>query len=181
MVDYIREVAVRNEHEKIVWDTAPLGQTLGLLRTPRMLGEHLRTAPRIYSRLKLGGESKKSVLDIIKGWEELSARDMDFLRDEVEFVIVTIPEALAVEQLGDVFDEFDRYGLRIERLVINNVIEDTSSEFLLTKARQQREYIEILHRSCPNVRIVELPMFPREIVGVETLPVYIAKSACLSH
>ena len=169
MVDYIREVVVRNEHEKIVWDTAPLGQTLGLLRMPGMLGEHLRTAPRIYSRLKLGGESKKSLLDIIKGWEELSARDMDFLRDEVEFVIVTIPEALAVEQLGDVFGEFDRYGLRIERLVINNIIKDTSSEFLLTKARQQRKYIEILHRSYPNMRIVELPMFPQEIVGVEKL------------
>ena len=169
MVDYIREVAGRNEYERVIWDTAPLGQTLGLLRMPAMLGKHLKTAPRIYSKLKLGGESKKSVLDIIRGWEELSARDIDFLRDEVEFVIVTIPEALAVEQLDDIFEEFDKHQLKIERLVINNVIKDTSSEFLVTKARQQREYIEILHDRYPKLKLVELPMFPHEIKGMDKL------------
>jgi len=169
MVDYIRELTGRKEYEKVVWDTAPLGQTLGLLRMPAMLRRHLKTAPRIYSRLKLGGESKKSVLEIIKRWEGLSARDMDFLRDEVEFVIVTIPEALAIQQLSDIFDEFHRHELKIERLIINNVIKDTSSEFLLTKARQQRKYIEILHDEYPNVTMIELPMFPHEIKGVDKL------------
>ena len=138
---------------------------------PAMLGKHLKTAPRIYSKLKLGGESKKSVLDIIKGWEELSAKDMDFLSDEVEFVLVTIPEALAVEQLDDIFSEFAKHGLRIERLVINNVIRDTSSGFLLTKAKQQGGYIRILRDSYPDVKIVELPMFPHEIKGMDKLRV----------
>ena len=73
MVDSIREVTRGNKNEKVSWDTAPLGQTLGLLGMPAMLGEHLRTAPRIYSKLKVGRKSKKPVLDIIKGWEELSA------------------------------------------------------------------------------------------------------------
>ncbi len=40
---------------------------------------------------------------------------------------------------------------------------------MATKANEGLEDAEILHRSCPNVRIVELPMFPREIVGVEKL------------
>lgn len=169
MVDYIREMTNGNKYGKVVWDTAPLGQTLGLLGMPAMLGKHLRAAPRIYSKLKLGLKSKKSVLDIIKGWADLSATDMDFLRHEVEFVLVTIPEALAVEQLDGIFEEFGRHGLNIERLIINNVIKDTSSEFLLTKAEQQRGYIEILHDSYPNVEMVELPMFPREIKGVDRL------------
>src|SRR4030042_5456384 len=94
---YIRGLTVANEYDKVIWDTAPLGQTLGLLTMPAMLGKHLRMAPRVYSRLKLGDKSKRSVLDIIKGWEELSAVDMDFLKQGVEFVLVTIPEALAVE------------------------------------------------------------------------------------
>jgi arsenite-transporting ATPase len=169
MVDYIREVVGGNEYQRVVWDTAPLGQTLGLLRMPAMLGKHLKTAPRIYSKLKLGGESKKSVLDIIRGWEELSARDIDFLRDEVEFVIVTIPEALAVEQLDDIFDEFDKHQLEIERLVINNVIKDISSEFLATKAKQQREYVEVLYDRYPKLKMIELPMFPYEIKGMDKL------------
>jgi arsenite-transporting ATPase len=169
MVDYIRELTVGNAYDKVVWDTAPLGQTLGLLTVPAMLGKHLKMAPRIYSRLKLGGESRRSVLDIIKGWEELSVEDVDFLRHEVEFVIVTIPEALAIEQLDDIFEQFSKHELKIERLIINNVIKDTSSEFLLTKARQQRAYIEALHGSYTDLRMIELPMFPREIKGMDRL------------
>ena len=169
MVDYIRELTLRKEYQKVVWDTAPLGQTLGLLDTPSMLAKHLRTAPRIYTRLKLGGESNRSVLDIIKGWEELSARDTDFLRNEVGFVIVTIPEALAVEQLDEIFSEFVRHQLKIECLVINNVIEDVSSDFLLAKSRQQNVYISTLYDRYHDLRIVKLPMFPYEVKGMEKI------------
>jgi arsenite-transporting ATPase len=169
MVDYIREMAVSKTYQKIIWDTAPLGQTLGLLKTPAMLGKHLKTAPRIYSRLKVAKDSRRPVLDVIKGWEVLSAKDMDFLRSEVGFIVVTIAEALAIEQLDSIFDEFKEHGLRIQRLVINNVINDTSSEFLLAKASQQRGYIDILHNRYPDIDKVELPMLPYEVKGVNRL------------
>ena len=134
-----------------------------------MLGKHLKTAPRIYSKLKTGKDSRKPVLDVIKGWEALSAKDMDFLRNEVGFVVVTIAEALAIEQLDDIFTEFNGHGLRIQRLVINNVIKDTSSEFLLAKASQQKWYIDILHDKYPDIEKVELPMLPHEIKGVDRI------------
>ena len=169
MVDYIRELHKEKQFSKIIWDTAPLGQTLGLLQMPAMLGRHLKTAPRIYSRLKLGKESKKPILDIIRDWGKLSGEDLYFLRHAVRFVMVTIPEALAVKQLDKVFAEFDKYELKIERLIINNVIKDEDSEFLLTKAEQQREYIKILHDRYTDMKIVEIPMFPQEIKGMEKL------------
>ncbi len=169
MVDHIREMAANNTYQKIIWDTAPLGQTLGLLKMPAMLGKHLKMAPRIYSRLKAGKDSRRPVLDVLKGWEMLSAKDMDFLKAEVGFIIVTIPEALAVEQLDGIFDEFNQYELKIERLVINNVITDTGSEFLRAKALQQRGYIDTLHRKYPILEMIELPMFPHEIKGMAKL------------
>lgn len=169
MVDYIRELHKENQYSKVIWDTAPLGQTLGLLQMPAMLGRHLKTAPRIYSRLKLGRASKKSVLDIIRDWEKLSNEDLYFLRHMVRFIMVTIPEALAVKQLDKVFAEFDKYELKIERLIINNVVRDGDSQFLLTKAEQQREYIKILHDKYSDMKIVEIPMFPQEIKGMERL------------
>ena len=169
MVDYIRELHEENQYRNIIWDTAPLGQTLGLLQMPTMLGQHLKTAPRIYSRLKLGKESKKPILDIISDWEKLSDDDMSFIRHTVRFAMVTIPEALAVRQLDTVFQEFANYELRIEQLIINNVIKDEGSEFLLTKAEQQREYIKILHDRYADMKIVEIPMFSREIKGMGRL------------
>ena len=113
MVDYIREMTCKDLYENIVWDTAPLGQTLTLLQTPTLLGNHLRMAPRIYSKLKLGRRSREPVLDILKRWERLSAENMDFLRNEVNFTMVTIPEALSVEQLEGIFCELNKYGLKV--------------------------------------------------------------------
>jgi arsenite-transporting ATPase len=169
MVDYIRELSRRGRYDTIVWDTAPLGQTLTLLQTPALLGNHLRMAPRIYSKLKLGRRSREPVLDILKRWEELSAENMDFLRNEVNFTMVTIPEALAVEQLEGIFHELNKYGLKVKQLIINNVVKAQESDFLLTKARQQQEYLEHIYDKYSDLKIVELPMFPYELKGLERL------------
>jgi len=169
MVDYIKEMVRGEKYRNIVWDTAPLGQTLGLLQTPAMLSHHLKPAPRIYSRLKLGADTRRSVLDIIRGWDKLSHEDIDFLRGEVSFVLVTIPEALAVEQLDGIFGELHQLDVKIERLVINNVVKDTSSPFLRTKADQQQKYIELIRRKYQQIDIVELPLLPHEIKGLDAL------------
>jgi arsenite-transporting ATPase len=169
MVDYIREIVEKKEFDTVVWDTAPLGQTLGLLGTPSMLRRHLKNAPRIYSRLKLGNASKKPILDILRDWEKLSATDISFLKEQVGFSVVTIPEALAFEQLDEIFGEFGNYGLRISRILINNVVNDTGSKFTLEKAAQQRKYIELIRNRFSRLDIIEIPMFSHEIRGLEPL------------
>ncbi len=169
MVDYIRELSRRGGYDTIVWDTAPLGQTLALLQTPALLGKHLRMAPRIYSKLKFGQRSREPILDILKRWEKLSAENMDFLSNEVRFTMVTIPEALAVEQLEGIFRVLDRYGLKVEQLIINNVVQAEDSDFLQTKASQQKHYLEVIYGRYSDLRIVELPMFPYELKGLDRL------------
>jgi arsenite-transporting ATPase len=170
IIDHIRNLSETGDYHQIVWDTAPLGQTLGLLQTPAMLLEHLKPAPRIYSRLKLGRETRKSVMDIIKGWEALSAADIEFLRNDVGFVVVTIAEALAVEQLDGLFADFERFGLAIERLVVNNVVTAPGdSEFLRSKAEQQQGYLDRLYAKFAGTPIVQVPLFPHEIKGLDRL------------
>jgi arsenite-transporting ATPase len=169
MVDYIRELTRQGIYKNIVWDTAPLGQTLTLLQTPALLGNHLRMAPRIYSRLKLGRRSREPVLDILKRWEELSAENMDFLRNEVNFTMVIIPEALAVEQLEGIFREMDRYGLKVKNMIINNVVKARNSDFLKIRAVQQQAYLEHIYEKYSHLKIVELPMFPQEVKGLQKL------------
>ncbi len=169
MVDYIRETAHSVRYDNIIWDTAPLGQTLSLLATPALLGRHLKMAPRIYSKLRPGRGSREPVLDILKRWEALSAANMDFLHDEVDFTMVTIPEALAVAQLEGAFREMDRYGLKAERIIINNVVKSDDSEFLRLKAVQQRPYLTQIREKYAHLKLIELPMFPQEVKGVARL------------
>jgi arsenite-transporting ATPase len=169
MVDYIRELSQKDTYEAIIWDTAPLGQTLALIQTPPMLARHLKLAPRIYSKLKLGKRSREPILDIISRWEKLSLENIRFLQDRVEFIMVTIPEALAVAQLEHVFRELDKYGLKVKQLVINNVIRARDSEFLVLKARQQERYLEAIYGRYSGLPIVEIPMFPYEVKGLSRL------------
>ena len=170
MVDYIKELSRSGEYRHIVWDTAPLGQTLGLLKTPGMLREHLKPAPRIYSQLKLGSDTKRPVLETLKSWEKLSHEDMEFLKQDVGFTLVTIPEALAIEQLDGILAEMEKHGFRAEKLIVNNVIKEIGkSAFLKEKADQQNQYLELIYRNYSHLQIVVLPLFPHEIKGLERL------------
>jgi arsenite-transporting ATPase len=169
MVDYIRELSDQKIYDIFIWDTAPLGQTLALLKTPAMLVEHLRMAPRIYSRLKIGASTGESLLKIIKRWEILSRNDIEFLQQNVEFNIVTIAEALAVNQLDSIFTELKEYNFKVDNLIINNLIRDRNSPFLEERAEQQKKYVKLLKKRYACINITELPMLAHEIKGLERL------------
>jgi len=169
MVDYIRRLALTARYRHILWDTAPLGQTLALLAMPALLAEHLRIAPRVYSHLKASGERKESVMHVIRGWQRLAEDCLTFLRSAVRFSMVTIPEGLAVSQLDGVVDELSRYGLGVHRLIINNVVQVSDSAFLARKAEQQRPHLERLRERYGSLPIVEIPLFPEEVRGTAQL------------
>lgn len=169
MVDYIRELDLTNEYDAIIWDTAPLGQTLTLLQTPSLVLGHLRMAPRVYSKLRKRGW-EESLTDIIKRWQELSRINIEFLRYQVNFTMVTIPEALAVQQLDEVFSELNKFGFEVKQLIVNNVIKDPdSSNFLISKAKEQSAYLDYIHGRFSYMKITELPMFPYEMRGLARL------------
>lgn len=169
MVDYVRRLAADAGYRRIVWDTAPLGQTLALLGMPTMLARHLRMAPRVYSHLRTSGEGRESIMEVLRRWESLAGVCMAFLRESVRFVMVTIPEALAIRQLDDVFAELARYDLAVERLVVNNVVTNPDSPFLAQKAAQQQEHLRRLREQYPALPVTEIPLFPQEIQGLERL------------
>lgn len=83
--------------------------------------------------------------------------------------MVTIPEALAVEQLEGVFRELNKYGLDIKRLIINNVVKAGDSEFLETRAKEQQAYLGHIYEKYSHLDIIEIPMFPQEVKGSERL------------
>jgi arsenite-transporting ATPase len=168
MVDYIRESSESGEYDKIIWDTAPAGQTLGLLRMPAIVNKHLRAAPRIYSSLKTTRQRKRTVLGVIKDWQQLSDNDMEFLRRKVEFNLVTIAEALAVHQIDGILAELQSYGLGVNHLIINQVVEERDSPFLQSRAEMQQAYIRELENKYA-FNFTTLPLFPNEIKGGERL------------
>lgn len=169
MVDHVRRLVLAGTYRRVVWDTAPLGQTLALLATPALLAQHLRLAPRVYSHLRTSGERRESVMHVLRRWDALANECMTFLRTGVAFSLVTIAEALAIRQLEDVFAELDRYGIAVRRLIVNNVVTDPDSAFLRRKAEQQRPHLELLRERYADRSIVTIPLFPYEVRGTARL------------
>ena len=107
MLNYILELVESGQYELVVWDTAPAGHTLRLLHLPQIFLKHLEAATKFYMNLYSYFEKlketvkfkkgKKSLLEIISGWEDLAEKVVNFIRDpeKTEFIVVTIPEALA--------------------------------------------------------------------------------------
>jgi hypothetical protein len=59
--------------------------------------------------------------------------------------------------------------LKVEHLIVNNVITITDSPFLSQKADQQQEHLRQLRQSHGQLPITEIPLFPQEIQGLERL------------
>ena len=173
MLDYILERIRDGRYDMVVWDTAPAGDTLRLLGLPGRFIEHLRVAPRIYlgvqDTLKL---SQTPFLEIIASWKELSEQTKRFFSDpaSVEFIMVTIPEALGVYQSRRVIGELAEHGLDVRYIIINNVIADPDCDFLRQRAEMQRPYIEMLNDEYgDSMTLLKLPLLSYEVKGVERL------------
>ncbi len=182
MLSYILELVEGGKYDLVVWDTAPAGHTLRLLHLPQIFLRHLEAATKFYMNLYSYFEKlkeavklkkgKRSLLEIISGWEDLAEKVVKFIRDpqKSEFIIVTIPEALGVRQTERIIKDFDQYQLRVNHLIVNYIIEQADCDFHAARREMQQNYIRILEdQYASRINLVKTPLFPHEIKGVERI------------
>nr|HID14266.1 ATPase [Anaerolineae bacterium] len=173
LLDYILEQVRDGRFDLIVWDTAPAGDTLRLLGLPHRFVEHLRVAPRVYLEVRDAFSlSRTPFLEIIESWRELAQQVIRFFSDpaNVEFILVTIPEALGVYQSRRVVRDLERHGLDVRYMIINGVIVEPDCDFHRRRMEMQRPYIKMLDDEYgERMTLVKLPRLPYEVKGVERL------------
>ena len=182
MLSYILELVEGGQYDLVVWDTAPAGHTLRLLHLPQVFLKHLEAATKFYMNLYSYFEKlkesiklkkgKRSLLEIISGWENLAEKVVSFIRDtqKSDFIIVTIPEALGVRQTERIIKDFDGYQLNVNHLIVNYVIQEADCNFHKMRKEMQQHYIKILKDLYSHrIRLIELPLMPHEIKGVESI------------
>lgn len=182
MLNYILELVESGQYDLVVWDTAPAGHTLRLLHLPQIFLRHLEAATKFYMNLYSYFEklkesvklkrSKRTLLEIISGWENLAEKVVSFIRDsqKSEFIIVTIPEALGVKQTERIVKDFDEYQLKVNHLIVNYVIKEADCEFHRIRKEMQQHYIQLLRELYAHrIQLIELPLMPHEIKGIERI------------
>jgi len=177
MLSYVYDLLKENRYDVMVWDTAPAGGTLNLIRLEEKFYTHLGEAAKMYLRVKgaldkLAGASKRNPLEVVEEWRTLAKNILDMLRGErTEAMMVTIPEALSVYQTNRVMHDLNEFGIRMGKIVVNQVFRKDVCDctFHASRVEMQQKYLNMLAELFGEDRLVVLPMQPFEVKGVDAL------------
>ena len=176
MLAYMLDAYRSDEYDCIVWDTAPAGGTLRLIKLEEQLYSHMGDAAQLYLRIKgtlekirRGG---RSPLEIIEEWRKLALDVLSMLRSpDTGAIVVTIPEALSVAQTRRVMSELRDFGLEVIGVIINElIVDDGGCEFLRRRREMQEGYLrELKAEFDPNPGVSVIPLLETEVKGIEAL------------
>lgn len=177
-LSYVLDFYESGNYDAIVWDTAPAGGTLSLLKLQDKFYRHLGEAAKLYMRVRKAieiltkGRAKRDPIEIISEWEKLAQRVFNMLRGKkTHTIIVTIAEALGVRQTERVLKELEAFGMQVSKILVNYIItEDVCKcSFHMERAAMQKHYLKVLRESCGESMIATLPQLPREVRGVNVI------------
>jgi arsenite-transporting ATPase len=168
---------IRGEDDRfdlIVFDTAPTGHTLRLIRMPELMETWIRALSRS-RRAMLGVEQDDKTDPIMITLGDRLER-LRLLRARLVsgrttgFVLVLIPERLPIEETSRAIEQLDEAGVKVGGLVLNRVLpEATTDAFLAGRRRQERVYLDEIERRFAAHSIVRMPQFESDVYGMAAL------------
>jgi arsenite/tail-anchored protein-transporting ATPase len=176
----LAEVKASNEFEAIVVDTAPTGNTLRFLHFPEFLAP-VRRALRIdraYTRTirpfatLLGREVPKDDFfqTVFTLFDAIESARREFLSGDTFFRFVLVPEKLAVLETQRAVSFLNVSGYTVDALIANKVIPAEVKEPLFRNWQQlQTDYLAETHRTFYPLRILEVPLYAAEVLGLSML------------
>lgn len=179
MIDLI--VGRAAAYDLIVFDTAPTGHTLQLLRMPEAMTTWIQALVRHRKALleiDAGGEGPQAggledpvLASLERRHDRLQAlheRIVD--RGRTSFVLVTIPERLAIEETARAWELLRDAGLDIGAVIVNRVLpEGLDGEFYRSRKAQERTYLEEIAVRFARAHQVAVRQLPRDVYGLEPL------------
>lgn len=173
--------------QRIVIDTAPTGHTLRLLQLPDFLNS--MTGKLIKFRAKINGavDTFKSLfgggsqaeaprsnpLDKLEKIQSNLLKMQSTLRnaDKTQFVVVTIPTVLALEESKRLLLSLVSENIQVSSIVCNQIISDQMSQkYLSVRSSGQKSVISSLTNKAksawPSIEVSEVPFIDTEATGL---------------
>ena len=184
LLDRIIDLIVcrQTSYDLIVFDTAPTGHTLQLLRMPEAITAWIQALVRHRKALleiDQGGEpvdaaaaSADPVLGALERRHERLSRLREIITDRgrAAFVLVGVPERLVIEESARAAQMLEETGVHVGGLVVNRVLpDDLEGEFYRSRKAQEQEYLDEIDRRFSRLRRVRVRQLPRDVHGLESL------------
>lgn len=169
-----RLVSERADHfDLVVFDTAPTGHTLPLIRMPEAMSGWLHALTT--SRRAMLPADRREEDPIIASLEERLARLRTFReritsRTTTAFVFVLIPEKLPIDETARALERLRDSGVEVAGLIVNQVIPDSADgAFIDARRIQERAHLARIDRQFSDYLRVRVPRRPADVHGLEDL------------
>lgn len=180
----LRLVELRDagDHDVLVVDCAPTGETLRLLSFPDIARWWLdRIMPRQDQLLGAARPIAKAVLDVTIPDSEvldeigrlmqnlLTMREMVQDHDAVSVRLVTTADRIVIDEARRTYTYLSLYGVATDAIVVNRLFPaDVGSYFARWRDQQQR-HLEEIHAAFSPLPVLDAPYFDAEVVGEAAL------------
>lgn len=167
-------------YSRIVIDTAPSGHTSRLLRLPevfaRMLGALDLMAEKhryMVAQFVRGGRVRADEVDLfLQDLGERIERVRGMLYDEQQaaFTLVTIPEAMSVEESLRYYATLRAEGVPVTDLLVNRVEQEHDDcSYCRARVSGQQKYLKQLAIEFQDLRLHHVPLLAGEVRGLDAL------------
>ena len=173
-------------YDMIVFDTAPTGHTLRLLRMPELMTswiealskrrKSLLTLNQSINRLSRSGEADDIPADPILQTLERRRDKLDLVRVRLMqhnftgFVLVLIPERLPIEESARAARMLRESNINVCAILVNRVLPDNvEGEFYQARRRQEQVYRDEIVRRFEGFPVAWIPQYETDVYGVKNL------------
>lgn len=165
------------EYDLYIVDTAPTGHTLRLLALPDLLDDWIKFLAKTrwryhYMIKRISGRERTEKADqFLLEMKKTVKRIKNILQDfqMTEFVVVTIPETMAVRETEDLISDLKKNKIPSSHIIINNIFPKNDCQFCSAKRKEQEKYIKEIKNLFPGININEVPLQAGEVRGIKKL------------
>ena len=164
-------------YDIVVFDTAPTGHTLRFLSLPELLeGWSARIARLIRTSggvktLILGRRQEAAIREEIDNFSIRISRARSILTDAKKsgFILVSIPEKMAVEESLRAYTALESYGITTEAVIVNRITPDFDHPFIQQRRDVEQTHIGNLRVQFSDLAVAEIPLKDTDVHGLESL------------
>ena len=175
-------------YDRVIFDTAPTGQTLRLLALPAvmtawtegLLGSRRRSdalgdlLARVHPEATRPGEDARSarIRDTLQARRRLFAEARRLLLDAAAtaFVLVLVPEKLPVEESRKALAALAGFDVPVRALVVNRVLPpEALGGFLEQRRAQEARYLDEIAAMAGGLPTVRVPLLAHDVDGLDAL------------
>ena len=177
----IADLLKAGEYDLLILDTAPTGHTLALLSLPEKMEKWVHImdmlmAKHRYIMKTMVGRYKRDECDAFLDSQMNDIKRVKGLLGNArstDFVPVTIPEPMSIYETERAVKTLKKYRIAVNTIIVNRVIEGNSRcPFCSARGQEREKYMREIEEKFAPYNLVQMPLFPYQIRGMETLTEY---------